>query len=340
MAPSATSTSTSPEISSPPIPNDIAQKLSYNDWREDLRLNGYAVVKNAIPLDRALAYQQKAFDWLKSFGTDLDLNDHRTWVKENLPVQTKINTFASYCVAHERFMWEARMEPGVLDAFATIWGTHELLASFDSLNVTFPNRTDVPRKPPWEHTDQSPLRRGLQCVQGIINLSTSGPEDGGLVVYPKSHLYRDEFYDSQTEETKSSWTALDRYMFDAKQLEWFAGKGIHPKKVCAEVGDLILWDSRTIHYGSEPSPLSSTIRTVIYAAYTPAKLASADALRTKAEIFKEFGGTTHWPHDNIVRRDCRTFLDDGERDPRDRNQPLELPEMSSALLKLAGVENY
>lgn len=313
-------------------------KVRYNDWRDDLRLNGYAVVKNAIPLDRALAYQQKAFDWLKSFGTDINFNDPSTWVKDNLPVQTKINTFASYCVAHERFMWEARMEPGILSTFATLWGTEELLASFDSLNVTFPNRTDVPRKPAWEHIDQSPLRRGVHCVQGIINLSTSGPEDGGLVVYPKSHLYNDEFFDTQTD--KSTWTPLDRYMFNAEQLAWFAAKGIRPHKVCAEIGDLILWDSRTVHYGSEPSPASSTIRTAIYAAYTPAKLASAETLKVKAEIFKEFGGTTHWPHDNIVRRDCRTFLEDGTRDPRDRSRPLEMPEMSGKLLRLAGAEKY
>jgi hypothetical protein len=303
-----------------------------------LQRDGYVVVKNAIPHDRALAYQQKAFAWLKSFGTDLDFKNPETWVRKNLPVQSKINTFHSYGVAHERFMWEARMEPGVLDAFALLWGTDQLLVSFDSLNVTFPNRKDVPRKGAWEHIDQSPLRRGIHCVQGIINLSTSGPEDGGLMVYPGSHTLNDEFFDTQTD--KSTWDPLDRYLFDQKQLAWFASKGIHPKKVCAEVGDLILWDSRTIHYGSEPSPLSNTIRTAIYAAYTPAKLASEETLATKTEVFKAYGGTTHLPHDNIVKRSYVTYLEDGTRDPADREQPLELPEMSDALLKLAGALKY
>lgn len=235
-------------------------------------------------------------------------------------------------------MWEARMEPGVLDAFATLWGTNELLASFDSLNITFPNRKDVPRKEAWEHIDQSPLRRGLHCVQGILNLSTSGPEDGGLVVYPGSHALNDEFFDTQTD--KSTWDPLDRYMFSKDQLSWFAARGIHPKKVCAEVGDLILWDSRTVHYGSEPSPAGNTIRTAIYAAYTPAKLASKETLVTKTEIFRAYGGTTHWPHDNIVKRSYVTYLEDGTRDPKDREQPREMPEMSDALLKLAGVLPY
>ena len=235
-------------------------------------------------------------------------------------------------------MWEARMEPGVLNAFATLWGTEELLVSFDSLNITFPNRKDVPRKPAWEHIDQSPLRRGLHCVQGIINLSTSGPEDGGLVVYPGSHLLNDEFFDTQTE--KGEWEMLDRYMFSQDQLGWFKDRGIHPKKVCAEVGDLILWDSRTVHYGAEPEPQGSTIRTAIYAAYTPARLASKETLEMKGEIFETYGGTTHWPHDNIIKRDNVTYLEDGTRDPRDRDQPRELPVLSDALLKLAGVKAY
>lgn len=313
-------------------------KLTGDDWRADLERDGYAVVKNAIPHERALEYQQRAFAWLKSFSTELDLNNPSTWVKSNLPVQSKINTFHSYGVAHERFMWEARMEPAVLEAFSKIWGTDELLASFDSLNITFPNRTDVPRKGAWEHIDQSPLRRGLHCVQGIINLSTSGPEDGGLMVYPGSHNLNDEFFDTQTD--RSTWDPLDRYMFHKDHLAWLESKGCSPKKVCAEVGDLILWDSRTVHYGAEPSPASKTIRTVIYAAYTPAKLASPETLKTKTEIFRAYGGTTHWPHDNIVKRDYETYLEDGTRDPRDRDQPLELPEMTPQLLRLAGVEAY
>jgi hypothetical protein len=303
-----------------------------------LQTKGYAVVKNAIPHDRAVAYQQKAFDWLKSFGTSLDLSNPDTWIKSNLPIQSKINTFTFYGITHEKFVWDARMEPGVLDAFASLWGTEELLVSFDSLNITFPNRKDVPRKPAWEHIDQSPLRRGLHCVQGIINLSVSGPEDGGLTVYPGSHNLIQEFFDTQTD--KSTWDPADRYLFTPEELLWFTARGIKPHKVCAEPGDLILWDSRTVHYGAEPTEKGNTIRTAIYAAYTPARFANKEALETKAKIFNEYGGTTHWPHDNIVVRNNRALFEDGTLDPRDRKEPLEKPVMSDKLLKLAGVIPY
>lgn len=303
-----------------------------------MQANGYAVVKNAIPRDRAIAYQKKALDWVTSFGTELDLSKPETWTKANLPIQSKINTFHQYSVVHEKFMWDARTEPGVLGAFEALWGTEELLVSFDSLNITFPNRKDVPRKPSWEHIDQSPLRRGLHCVQGVISLSNSGPEDGGLVVYPGSHKLNDEFFDTQTD--KSTWEVLDRYSYTPQELKWYTDRGVKPHKVCAEHGDLILWDSRTVHYGDEPTEKGKTIRTAIYVAYTPAKFAEKEALETKSKIFKEYGGTSHWPHDNIRIRNNEALFEDGTRDPRDRPEPLEKAEMSDKLLKLAGVMPY
>lgn len=235
-------------------------------------------------------------------------------------------------------MWDARMEPGIIEPFAKLWGTDELLVSFDALNITFPNRKDVPRKEPWEHIDQSPFRRGLHCVQGIINLSTSGPEDGGLMVYPGSHKLTQEFFDTQTD--KATWTKKDYYHYEKEQLEWFKNKGLKPLKIEADYGDLILWDSRTIHYGSEPNELGKTIRTVIYATYTPAKMASEEALKVKAEIFEKFGGTTHWPHDNIVPRFKKAILEDGTVDPQDTSEPKEKPTKTDNLLKLAGVKPY
>ncbi len=159
------------------------------------------LIKGAIPRERAISYQEKAYEWLKSFPGGLDFNDPSTWVADNLPLQNSIKTFHAYCVAHEKFMWDARQEPGVRDAFAKLWHTDELLVSFERLNITFPNRKDIPRRPPWDHIDQSPLRRGVHCVQGLINLSPSGPDDGGLIVYPGSHRLNDEFFDTNPDKS-------------------------------------------------------------------------------------------------------------------------------------------
>lgn len=295
-------------------------------------------MKSVLPPEKATHYQTAALSWLKSFNTPLDLNDPSTWTTANLPVQTKLNTFESYAVVHEKFMWDLRQEPSIIAAFAKIWGTEELLVSFDSVNITLPNRADKPVRAPWPHVDQSPLRRGLHCVQGIVNLSRAGPEDGSLVVLPGSHACVEEYFDTQTEH--SSWKAEDRYYFGEKGMKWFAERGITPLKVQAEPGDLILWDSRTVHWGGEPSAQSDTIRTVVYAAYAPARLASPETLAQKKRVFEKFGATTHWPHDNMELRGLHARLADGTLDPRNRDEPLEKPEMTERLLRLAGVMPY
>lgn len=261
-----------------------------------------------------------------------------TWTKENLPVQSKINTFSAYGVVHEKFMWDARMEPGVLSAFATLWGTEDLLVSFDALNVTFPNRKDKPRKAPWPHIDQSPLRKGLQCAQGVINLSHAGPEDGGLLVYHGSHLLTEEFFETQTD--KSTWEVRDGYSFTEEQVKWYTDRGIKTHKVCAEPGDLIIWDSRTIHWGTEPTEKGNTIRTVIYASYAPASLASPETLETKAKVFHAWESTTHWAHDNIRFKKRDAILEDGTIDPKSREEPRTKPELTDKLLRLAGAKAY
>ncbi|GAD96500.1 hypothetical protein PVAR5_5156 [Paecilomyces variotii No. 5] len=306
------------------------------DWRDQLVSQGYAVVKGAIPLERAQQYQQSAFDWLKSFDPTLDFSDSSTWERANLPVQTNRNTYEHYGVVHEKFMWDARMEPGVRDAFAKIWGTDELLVSFDSLNVTLPNLK--PQRAPWPHVDQAPRKRGLHCVQGIINLSEAGPEDGSLVVIPGSHALVEEFFDTQTDP--SAWEWRDNRYFSEQDMEFFRARGLRPKKVLAGPGDLIVWDSRTIHWGGEPTDKSNTIRTVIYAAYAPARLASKEAIAEKSRVFSKYGATTHWPHDNIRLREAFACLPDGSIDPRNRTEPLEKPSISDSLLKLAGVKAY
>ncbi|KAK7560345.1 hypothetical protein IWX92DRAFT_318975 [Phyllosticta citricarpa] len=311
---------------------------AFGDWRDDLDRNGYAIIKGAVPQERAVKYQKKAFEWLSSFGTDFNINDPSTWTTANLPVQSKINIFTAYCVSHEKFMWDARLEPGVVDAFTKLWGTDELLVSFDAPNITLPNRADKPRNGAWAHVDQSPFRRGRVCVQGIINLSHSGPSDGSLIVYPGSHRLTEEFFD--THVAQADWTRRDLYLFSEAELAWFEARGAKPHKICAEPGDLLVWDSRTVHWGAEPEPESDTIRTVIYASYAPAAWASEEALREKAKIWRHWGGTTHWPHDNVVFRDTRARLPDGSLDPRNRSEPREKPDISDRLLKLAGARRY
>lgn len=84
-------------------------------------------------------------------------------------------------------------EPKIIDAFAKIWNTHKLLVSFDGANITLPHPERQPNSA-WPHVDQSPKRKGLQCVQGLLNLAPNGPQDGGLVVLKGSSLLNEAFF--------------------------------------------------------------------------------------------------------------------------------------------------
>ena len=153
-------------------------------------------------------------------------------------------------------------EPGVLDAFSKLWGTKELLASFDGFNFTLPQNTKPTGTQPWPHVDQSPKRKGMQCVQGIINLAPNGPKDGGLLCMKGSQNITEEFFETHPEVMeRGTWGSADWFGFNEDEVKWFADRGCETVKVCAGPGDLILWDGRTVHFNCIPE--TRNIRSVI-----------------------------------------------------------------------------
>lgn len=69
--------------------------------------------------------------------------------------------------------------------FEELWGTNELLVSFDSVNICAPG---FEGSKPWLHTDQRPAVEGLACVQGLINLVDVSAATTGALPRPASHL--------------------------------------------------------------------------------------------------------------------------------------------------------
>lgn len=228
-------------------------------------------------------------------------------------------------------------EPGVIKPFAKLWGTDELLVSFDAVNITLSGRSDMSFTP-WPHVDQSPTQKGLSCAQGIINLSQAGPEDGGLQLLEGSSEPFEKFFLENSPKSKAADAPgqFDWYGFTTAEVEWFESHGCRLIKVNAEPGDLILWDSRTVHYATLPK--SETIRTIIYATYTPASLATPEDLAKKVEKFHTCESTAHWPHCNIYGQG--KALRNGQTCPGERDEPLKKPVLTDTVLKLAVVKPY
>ncbi|EGP86303.1 unnamed protein product [Zymoseptoria tritici ST99CH_3D1] len=329
-----------------PIPDsgvDLIQHdgKKHGDWRDDFHRDGFAIIKNVVDSERAGYYRQKQIEWLQSFGLGFDPNDESTWTSEHLPVSFKGGMYFSYCSSHEKFVWEARLEPKVQQVFQQLWGTDELLSSFDGMNITLPRQKDLTWSP-WPHCDQSPERKGMQCVQGLLNYQPNGPNDGGLIVMKGSSKLFDQFFaekreqDDHEDKPPEEANFKDLFIFREQDVQWFKDHGCELVKVNMEPGDMAVWDSRTMHYACFPQ--GDLIRHVQYVCMTPAKFAKPDDLKLKGELFKRWQGTTHWPHCNI--RETGLPMRNGEVDPLNRTEPLEKPEINKRMLQLAAVEAY
>lgn len=121
------------------------------------------------------------------------------------------------------------------------------------MNFTLPAGEPLPQTEPWPHVDQNPKRTGLQCVQGILNFAPNGPKDGGLIVMKGSSKLMPVFFKTHPEVVdRATWGSSDWFGFDKEEVKWFEDRGCSILKVCAEPGDVILWDSRTMHYNCVP----------------------------------------------------------------------------------------
>ena len=309
-------------------------------WKADLEEYGVAVVSGVLKQDRCDYYIDSFFSWLESFPFGFSRGDPATHIPQHLPTNMKGGMYHGYACQHEKFVWEARLEPSVIKVFEEVWNTDQLLVSFDGFNFTLPGvRNLVPKEEtaPWPHVDQSPLRKGLHCVQGFINIAPNGPKDGGLVVLKGSHKYFAEFF-KHNDGKKADWGSEDWRGFSEEQVRWFTDRGCEIVKVCAGPGDIILWDSRCVHYNVLPE--GDQLRALFYACYTPARFATTENIEMKKEIFKRKQGTTHWPHDNLWFRDDWNRPRLGQPDTYNRRVPREELEPTDRMLKLAGLMEY
>jgi hypothetical protein len=170
-------------------------------------------------------------------------------------------------------------------------------------------------------------------LQGLVNLLPNGPEDGGLIVCPGGHVLSDEFHkDMADEERIPAWTP-EWYGFTEKGMKWLENKGLKWVKVCAEPGDLLVWDSRTPHYNL--SSKTNQPRFAIYTCYMPVEDATQEDLRRKKDAYERWVGTTHWPNarhtgSNVAKRD-------GVDDPHNRFEPVNKPVMNERTFRLTGI---
>ena len=130
------------------------------------------------------------------------------------------------------------MNQNVKKVYARIWRNEQLLVSFDGCGVFRDWRYNPTWKTNggWNHVDQNPKEKpGRCCIQGFVSLTDQNEKTGGLIVYPRTHLRFTEL--SSITKNSSDFVRIPNNHSIMDQ-----GKLIH-----CRAGDLVLWDSRTVH---------------------------------------------------------------------------------------------
>ena len=70
-----------------------------------------------------------------------------------------------------------------------------------------------------------------------------------------SHKLHQRYFDSTGgwQSDKDLGFGKNGYTFSIEELDWYRKQGCEEVKICANAGDLILWDSRMIHWNASPT---------------------------------------------------------------------------------------
>jgi len=101
-------------------------------------------------------------------------------------------------IGQSEFLWYIRGKVNIIKIYANLWKSEELLTSFDGCGAFRPPEVDIKYRTigGWYHVDQNGyLKKGKNCVQGLLNLLPSNTYDGGIVVLPKTHqIFNEKFF--------------------------------------------------------------------------------------------------------------------------------------------------
>lgn len=303
-------------------------------YLQDLEELGYCVIPNILStVEAELLYQRVWHEFIEKAWPNCKLNDRSNW-NESFPMHNKKGVFAGPA-GQIQVMWDLRQDPRIVDVFAKVWNTNDLIVSMDGMSLMCPPEIREGNIVPWPHVDQRILRRQNNeaygdgppvdfvsesllktqpySVQGMFLFEDSFEGDGGFYCIPKSHLIFNEFA-PQLETISAISTSGDELVKIRNEFleEFFEGRRDESgnpyckKQIEAPRGSLILWDSRTIHWNQHANkdrPYSDNpkVRMVGYLCYVPKSRLLDEGRRLRISAFENGISTTHSPNNCIIR---------------------------------------
>jgi hypothetical protein len=272
--------------------------------KQTLDTYGVAIIPNLLNSDECEQMKSGMWDYLETvtanLPTPMKKSDPKSWssFKQLYPKHSML--IQQWSIGHAQFIWDLRTNPKVLKIFSKLWATEpeNLLVSFDGTSFHFPPEVTgfgwVDESKSWLHSDQSYYKPGFECVQSWINAYDTDEGDATLTLLEGSNRFHQEFADTFKPEERADWVLMGK-----KELDWYIKtKGCARVNIKCPAGSLVLWDSRTIHCGSEPdiSRTKSNFRCCVYLCYTPRSMAKPTKLENKIKAWEGLRTTSHWPH--------------------------------------------
>lgn len=271
-----------------------------------LRKHGYVVVKgvaNDIEIQQA---RDLFWNYLET-QAGMKRDDPQTWTDERFTKigSTRTGIIFYRGIQHSDVLWYIRCLPKVKIAFQQVFGTDDLITSYDGGNIFRPwhlEESDTYSKTHsgWYHVDQGRLLPGFHCVQGLVTLKDVTAATGGFCCIPESHLYHNQLIEGDTSHNPERNYIKMPHDFHPVGVDL----PLPELLISCKAGDLILWDSRTIHCNTPalvdpiiPSIESdSLLRMVCYVCMGPTEAATPAVLQQRIKLFEYGIGTNHWPH--------------------------------------------
>lgn len=207
-------------------------------------------------------------------------------------------------VGHAQYVWDLRQNAAIADIFAKLWHCkpEDLHTSFDGLSFALPPELLQPTAggrvrgyhvKDWMHCDQSFRTSDLVSVQSWVSGVDVQEGDGTLAVLEGSHTLHRRF---ATEVLKTP-ASDDWYKLEPEEVAWYHAHGCPRVSIRCGAGDLVLWDSRTIHCGQGPLKGRATknFRHVVYVCMTPKKVTPPAIRKKRIAAFEKRRMTSHVP---------------------------------------------
>ena len=191
-----------------------------NKYIEILEEKGYVIIPNVYNQDEINDYWYEFNKWMSIVP---NLNYLHNVIDFN-------GIFKHHQVGHQRFAWQARTNPKILNIFKKLWNTDDLVTSFDGCCYYPSNYENSPTY--WTHSDQSSLKKGLNCYQSFLSLTNNCERT--LIIYEATHKCHQSYFKTMGIEEPRDWNIIDENYLINNHME-------KQRFLNVKAGDLVIW---------------------------------------------------------------------------------------------------